>query len=542
MIREEIKKLVIQSIRKAQKQSELPAFDVPEIIIEHPENPKFGDYSSNVAMKLAGVAKKSPMKIAEMISKRCLDMNKKKELFEEMEIAKPGFINFTLSSKLLVKQLKEVLKQKEEYGEVKVGKGKRIQVEFISANPTGPLTIGNGRGGFAGDVLANVLERAGFRVEREYYWNDAKSSALILGLGKSIKGEEVVYAGDYVKKLPKEIKEKYQKNIKDSSAEEAGYYASEVLKEKIRKVISEKLKIKFDNWLSEQSLYDSSAVEKALKVLQDKRLTYKKEGAVWFKAKEFGDDEDRVLVRSEGTPTYFLPDIAYHLDKFKRKFKKVIDIWGADHAGYIKRLQGAVTALGFKRKLDILITQLVRLMKEGKEMRVSKRRGVFVTLEELVNEVGLDVARFFFLMHSLNTHMDFDLDLAKERSEKNPVFYVQYAHARIASIIRKAEKEDVKFERKADLYLLRHKAELDLIRELIKFPELITDIAKNYEVHRLPYYTTELATKFHSFYKQCRVLSDNKDLTSARMALVSASRIVLRNVLGTMGIGAPEKM
>lgn len=540
MIKDQIQKLIKKAIKELQKEKKLPKFDISEITIEYPREKAFGDYACNVAMQIAKQAKKSPLDVAKSLVTKLLDYSIAKLLFSKVEAVKPGFINFTLKPEWLAEQISEILKSGDDFGKINIGKGKKVQVEFISANPTGPLTMGNGRGAFTGDSLASVLKKAGFKVQREYYWNDSIQSSLILGLGESIKGITKVYGGPYIKKLPEKIKKKYKKNVKDLTVEQISRYASEIIKKEIKEVIEKKLKIKFDNWFSEQKLYDKKEIDKALVFLKKKRLVCYKERACWFKSTKYGDTEDRVLIRADGKPTYFLDDIAYLRDKFKRGFDKVIDIWGADHAGYVQRMQGAVEALGHKGKLDTLICQLVRLIKSGKVLRMSKRKGIYITLEELVDEVGLDVARFFFLQHSLDTHMDFDLDLAKERSEKNPVFYVQYAHARISSILRKA-KTGPKLSI-INYQLLKHPAELDLICQLIKFPEIIEDAAKDYGVHRLPYYTLKLAASFHDFYEKCRVISDDKELTQARLALVQATKIVLKNVLGVMGISAPEKM
>jgi len=539
MIKDQIEKLIKKAIQSAQKKKELPKFEIPEIVIEYPREKAFGDYSTNIAMQLAGKAKRSPLDIAELLVNKLISYKVTKLLFDKVEAVKPGFINFVLSPKFLVEQVKEIIKQEEKFGKSKIGKGKKVQVEFISANPTGPLTIGNGRGAFAGDTLASVLEKAGYKVEREFYWNDAKASTQIRQLGESVKGLTQVYGGAYIKELPEKIKKKYKKDVKSLSTEETGFYAAKIIEKEIENFVKKKLKIKFDVWFSEQSLYNKNKIDKVIAVLKRKKLAYYKEGALWFKSTKFKDDKDRVIVRSDGTPTYCLPDIAYHKDKFERGFDKVIDIWGADHAGDVKRVLGGVKALGYGNKLKILIHQMVRLIKEGKEVRMSKRAGIYVTLEELVDEVGLDVARFFFLMNSLDTHMDFDLDLAKERSEKNPVFYVQYAHARISSLLRKAKS--LKPQTK-NLELLNHPAELNLIRQLVKFPEIIEDTVKDYGVHRLPYYTLKLATSFHDFYEKCRVISDDKELGQARLALVNATKIVLENTLEIMGVSAPEKM
>ncbi|MEK7178289.1 MAG: arginine--tRNA ligase, partial [Patescibacteria group bacterium] len=481
--------------------------------------------------------------------------------FSKIE-AENGFINFFLSPECLHYQIKEILKQKDKYGWMDIKKSppslklrRTMQVEFISANPTGPLTIGNGRGGFYGDTLANILESQGHKVMREYYINDRGEQILLLG--RSIKRaqgspllipgtEEAVagmvpgisenlYKSEYINELAKQINKKL-------NAGEAGQKAVElILKTYIRPVIK-RLGIKFDNWFSEKSLYSPASGE-IMESLMRRDFIYEKDGATWMKTSQLGDSEDRVLIKKDGSETYFLSDILYHFDKFKiRKFDKVIDIWGADHHGYAPRLKAAIAAIGIPEdNLEIIITQLVRLVKNGKEVKISKRAGVFITLEELIDEVGLDAARFFFLMYSPNTHMDFDMELAKQRSEKNPVYYIQYAHARLSGILRKAHPtgDHPKGEK---FKLLKEKGELNLIRKLAEFPELLSEVSRNYEVHRLPRYALELAREFHNFYEKYRVITEDKNLTSARLALTMATKIVLANALNLMGIKAPDKM
>jgi len=522
------------------------------ILVEIPENKEHGDYTTNVAFPLAKIfppkadqpraGKRSPHTVAEELVKK-LNSQKIKD-FSKIE-ATGGFINFFLSPECLYHQVKEILKRKNKYGFSGEGRAKKVQVEFISANPTGPLTIGNGRGGFYGDVLANILESQGRKVIREYYINDRGEQ--ILTLGRSIKkaqgstllipginkvGDENLYRGDYINELAKQIDKKL-------NAEEAGQKAVElILKTYIRPVIR-RLGIKFNNWFSEKSLYKGDKYGKIMEGLMRRDFIYEKDSATWMKTSQFGDSEDRVLIKKDGSETYFLSDILYHFDKFKiRKFDKIIDIWGADHHGYAPRLRASLKILGIpEEKLDIIITQLARLVKGGKEVKISKRAGNFVTLEELISEVGLDAARFFFLMYSPNTHMDFDMGLAKQRSQKNPVYYIQYAHARISSILRKTKAAGGK-----NLELLKEREELNLIRKLAEYPELLVEIAVNYEVHRLPRYALELAREFHNFYEKERVITEDKNLTSARLGLVTATKIVLANALNLMGIKAPDKM
>ena len=491
-----------------------------KIRIDIPEDKKYGDYSTNIALKL----KKDPKRL----SLKLKAQNPK--LFERVEKAGPGFINFFISKDYLQGQVRSILKSREEFGQLKIGKNKKVNVEFISANPTGPLTLGNGRGGFCGDVLAGVLEKAGFRVEREYYINNTGEQ--IKKLGHSVLADsEAVYRGPHIDSL--------RKKIKKGRAELIGEKAAKIiLKEMIKPAIS-KMNIDFDNWFSEKSLQQKKETEKTLDFLKRKRLLYKKEGAVWFKSSKFSDDKDRVLIKADGQFTYFLSDIAYLKNKINRRFEVLFFFWGADHFGYINRIKAAAEAMGFSQdKVKIIIMQLVRLIRQGKEVKMAKRSGVYVTIDELIDEVGLDAARFFFLSRASDSHLNFDLDLAKEKSENNPVYYVQYAHARICSIISKSGGSKAK----VNFGLLNHPSELSLIKTLIRFPEVVEDTAKDYQVQRLPQYATGLAISFHQFYRDCKVLTEDSSLKEARLALVSAAQIVLRNTLFLMGVSAPKKM
>ena len=478
MVRDEIKKLLGSSAE-----------------IEIPKDKSLGDYSTNIALILAKQEKRSPMEIAKEIESRI--KNQELGMFEKIEVVKPGFINFFLSKEYLIKHLNDKVKN--------IGKGLKINVEFISANPTGPLTLGNGRGGFGGDILANILRKAGFDVVKEFYIND--------------RGGQI---------------EKLKKGLYKGEKREA----LEIQKEN-QKLITEKLKINFDVWFSEKSLYKKKEVAKVLDYLKKKNLVYKKEGALWFKSTNFGDDKDRVLIKENGEETYFLSDIAYLKNKFSRGFKKLIIFLGADHAGYVARMKAAVEALGYKKEqLDFIIMQLVRLMEKGQEVKMSKRAGVFIELKELINEVGLDVARFFFLARAANSHLVFNLELAKKKSQENPVYYVQYAYARINSILAKSNPP----AGGQNLKLLDSSEELNLIKQLIRFPEVVEDTAKDYQIQRLPQYSIDLAESFHRFYEKCQVISDNKETTRARLALLLATKIVFENTFNLMGISAPEKM
>jgi len=518
MVRQEIENLIQRAVRKKVK-----------IIIERPTKNVFGDYYTNLAI----VVKKDPHEIISRI---------KSNIFEKVEI-KNNFINFFLSKKYLQKQLKEILKQKDKFGELKIGKNKKTNIEFISANPTGPLHIGNGRGAFFGDVLANVLEKAGYKVFREYYVNDAKNNNQIQELGKTALGEGTSYLTAYLAELIKKLNP-YLKKIKSET--DVGYFLSQNILGDIRKFIKEKLKIKFDFWVFEQNIYRQNRVKKVYEFLKEKKLIYKKDEAWWLDLSKF-NQKDEVLIKENGQPTYFLSDIAYHKYKIERGFKKIINIWGADHQGHIPRMKAVMEILGYKGEFDILITQIVRL----KNRKMSKRKGEIITLEELINEVGLDVARFFYLTKSLDSQMEFDLDLAKEQSEKNPVYYIQYAYTRICGILRKTKNQKSPKEslclsmeqaKTKNLDLLNHPSELALIKQLVRFPEIIEDTARDYQVQRIPKYALELANSFHKFYQDCRVLTEDKNLKEARLLLILATKTVLNNTLNIMGISTPEKM
>jgi arginyl-tRNA synthetase len=528
MIREEIKKSLQKAIKKLWKEKKFPGFKLSKIKIEYPEMEIYGDRSTNVAMQIAKSVKKNPIEIAETLKSKIKDQ--KSKIIERIEVAKPGFINFSLSKEYLQKEIKRILKEGEKFGQLKIGKNKKIQVEFISANPTGPLTVGNARGGPLGDVLGNVFKKAGFKVEKAFYIND--HGMQILTLGHSVlKDSEAQYKGAYIDDL--------RRKIKIDDPYRVGEKAAQYIITGIRDTTTA-MRIDFDEWFSEKELHESGEVDKVIEILKKKDLTYEKEGALWFKATKFGDNRDRVLVKKDGEKTYLAGDIAYHRYKFKnKKFDKVINIWGADHYGDVPGLQAGVSALGFKGKLDIILLQFVTLFEKGREIKMSKRLGTFVTMDELIDMVGIDAVRFFFLQKSASTHLNFDLELAKEQSEKNPVYYIQYANARICSILRKVSSSK---SRALDFRLLNHPSELNLIKQLVRFPEIIEDTAKDYQVQRIPQYALDLATAFHRFYRDCRVLSEDKKLTKARLSLVFSAQIVFRNILGLMGISAPEKM
>ncbi len=517
MLKEEIKKIILDATGENSE----------DFSVEISDDKSHGDYSTNVALILAKKLGKNPKEVAELI----IEKIGKDSLFAKIEIAGPGFINFFISEKHLQEQIKIVLKEKNKFGDLKIGKRKKVNIEFISANPTGPLTLGNGRGGFGGDVLSKVLEKVGYKVSREYYIND--TGAQIKKLGHSVlKDAEAVYKGKYIDEL--------NKKIKGSNPEKVGKKAGKMILEKMIKPSVKKMGISFDKWFSETTLYKDKEVDKAIDELKEKGFTYESEGAVWFKSKDLGDDKDRVLIRADGIRTYFASDIAYLRNKFERGFEKLIIFLGADHYGYVARLKAACHALGYKKEdIDAIVLQLVRLFENGKEVRMAKRTGIYITIDELIDEVGLDVARFFFLQRALNTHFNFNMDLAKEKSEKNPVFKVQYAYARINSIFKKAK---LKNQKAKSLEMLKEESELQLIKQVLKFPEIVEDAANDYQLQRIPQYALELADGFHKFYEKCKVISDDKKLTEARLSLIFAVEITLKNVLELMGVSAPEKM
>ena len=547
-MKQSIQKLISHAILESKKAYSWDDFEVPGIVVDYPKNEQFGDYTTNIALVLAKNIGKSPITIAENLKSQILNLNNSD--FERVEVAAPGYINFYLSKKYLQELVEKINTEKNDFGNSEIGKNIKINNEFISANPTGPLTVGNGRGGFYGDSISRVLKKDGFDVTSEYYVNDAGEQVIKLG-HSVLKDEKAVYGGEYIDELSKILAAEINvgnKSIEDEFAKKIGLAAAEIVLEKyIKPTTQDKMQITFDKWMSEKSLYDEGFVDRAVELLKKKGLTFEDEGALWLRTTDFGDDKDRVLVKSNGQKTYFASDCGYILSKMERGFEKIIESWGADHHGYIARFRAAAQALGFSGELKFLIVQLVKVIKDGKEVRMSKRAGNVVLIDDLIDDIGHDVTRFFFLMYSPDTHMNFDLGLAKERSAKNPVFYVQYAHARIFSILSKAKDSGIfnsQFTISNDgKELLAHEKELSLIRELNKFPELVETIAESYEVHKLPQYAMKLADKFHSFYDVCRVIDENdEDLTKARLFLINAVRIVLDETLDLMGVSAPEKM
>lgn len=492
-----------------------------------------GDYTSNAAMQLARVAKKNPMEIAERIKGVLETIPKSKKMFSSVEVAAPGFINFFLSPEYLRSETVKLLKLGEDYGKVAIGKNKPANVEFVSANPSGQLHVGNGRSAFYGDALGNVLQKAGYKVEREYYINDAKVSKQIQTLGATALGRGEAYLSPYLKE---KIAALQPKLAKIHSETDGGYFlAQEVLKD-LKKFITKEMGIKFDHWMSEESLYKQRLVMDTYDLLKKKGLVFEKENAYWLDMSRF-NQKDEVLLRTNGSPTYFLSDIAYHRDKIKRGYKKIIDIWGADHQGHVPRMKAVMDILGYKGEFEVLICQIVTI-KGGK---ISKREGNIISVNWLIDEVGVDAARFFYLQSGLQSQMEFDVALAKKRSSESPVFYVQYASARINSILRKSKVKKIDFT-PAMFDLLEHPSEMELAKELLRLPEIVEDAAGDYQLQRLCLYAVNLATSFHKFYRDCKVISKDAELTRARLALIYATKVALVNTLSILGISAPEKM
>ncbi|MBI5045713.1 MAG: arginine--tRNA ligase [Candidatus Niyogibacteria bacterium] len=512
-----------------------------EINFEVAAEERFGDYATNAALVLRTG---NPKEVAQKLADKLRGSARFNEYVEKTEVAGPGFLNFWLSHAALRRAF-------ESLGKKFPKKAGKINLEFISANPTGKLHIGHGRGAFYGDALSRVFVYAGCRVDREYFINDSKESAQIKELGKTALGEGTKYLTDYlsVKRKAQSAKLKNLQPIRQPADYklqtnlygEAGFLLAEEIQKDNKKFIEADLGIKFGKWYSEEGALRAKGIfEKTLTSLQKEKLVYEKDGAMWLKTAEFGDDEDRVVVRSDKSYSYFLSDITYHADKFKRGYKKVIDIWGADHHGHVKRMEATKKMLGWKGDLNILISQLVTLKVGALRKKFSKRAGNVIYLEDLLREVGIDALRWFFLDKALNTHMDFDLELAKKQSAENPVYYVQYAHARISSILKNA-KGGAKLKKRISIVGLQHPSELALIKKLARFSEIVEDTAADYQVHRLTSYAYELAYAFSGFYRDVRVLNSGEN-EAARIYLISETQKILKTVLGLLGINAPDKM
>ncbi len=529
--------------------------EAPEPIISQPRTKGFGDLSTNVAMKLARSQRKNPGDIALVLSRKVSSC----EVLEKCEVAAPGFLNFFIKKSCWARLLKEILQKGEEYGRLSIGAGEKVQVEFVSANPTGPLHIGHGRGAAVGDAISKILGAAGYDVTKEFYINDMGRQIDVLGrsvllrakerLGEAVEMPEDSYHGNYIKDVAAEFIEAEGKAFMDMNEDEAVAlfkdYASKALLGDIKKDLSA-FNVEFDVWYSEKSLYEKDLVKKAMDELKKRDFIYEEEGAVWFKSTAFGDDKDRVLIKADGEKTYFASDIAYHGDKLERGFTTIINVWGADHHGYEARVRAFIEAMGrTSDALKVVFIQLVALLRDGQPVAMGKRSGEFVTLRQVMDEVGSDAARFFFLTRRSDAHLDFDLELAKQQTSENPVFYVQYCFARILSIFEFAGEKGFtcpeNFTAK-DLERLGLPEEIEIIKHLANFESVIEKSARELEPHRITFYLMGLAGLFHPYYNKNRVVTEDRGLTEARLLLLKATGTVTGIGLGLLGISAPEKM
>ena len=544
------------ALSAARAAEELTGAEEPAgLAVEVPKIASHGDWATNAAMILAKIEKKAPRDIAAILMKYLADPE---GYIEHMEIAGPGFINFTLSPKWWLHMLAEIGQRGSQYGHGDLGRGKKVQVEFVSANPTGPLHVGHGRGAALGDALARVMAAAGFDVSREYYINDAGRQMQTLGRsvlyrylelwGREVDFHKDLYQGEYIKDLAAEVRERDGDAYLSMAEEEAVNILYPWAADKILAGIRDDLAafgVSYDAWFSEKSLFETGQVDAALHDLRERGFLYDEGGALWFAATRFGDDKDRVLVKSSGEKTYFASDIAYHRDKYRRGFELVINLWGADHHGYVARLKSGVEAIGYRQDmLEVLLVQLVNLLRGGEPVAMSTRAGEFVTLAEVVAEVGADAARFYFLTRRSDSPLDFDLEVAKSQSADNPVFYVQYAHARITSVFKTAAERGLNAEGTAgaDLTRLVEDEELTLMKQLAAFPEVVEGAAANLEPHRLTHYLTDLAKRFHPYYNRHRFVTDDLELSRARLCLAGAVKQVVANGLNLLGINAPDTM
>ena len=560
IIKNKIKQLIFQAAKQAHKNGVLPCSDLPAsefsgIELEEPKISAHGDFSSNIAMVMASIQKMAPKKIAEAIIKNIDDSE---GIIDKTEIAGPGFINFFVNPSAWYPVLKDIHDAGDNYGASDIGAGKKIQVEFVSANPTGPLHVGHGRGAAVGDSIANILSFCGYDVQREYYINDSGRQINTLGSsvflryqelsGKDIDFPQDYYQGDYIKEIAESIlkdkKDELLNQDEDQAVKYCACFAADTILNGIRCDL-ENFGVKFDKWFSEQTLFDSNRVQDIINDFKAQGVIYEKDQALWFRTSDFGDEKDRVVVRSNGQTTYFASDIAYHQDKYERGMEKVIDVWGADHHGYIPRMTASIIASGrSKDQFGVILVQLVNLLRGGVPAAMSSRAGEFVTLKDVVDEVGSDAARFIFLTRHYESKLDFDLELAKKKSNDNPVFYVQYVHARISSIISKGKEQgiiDIKWKDQA-VNLLKEPEDISLIKALARYPEAVEAGGRLMEPHRITYYLMELSSAFHTYYNKHKVLTDNPDLTFGRLYLILAVQKVIKNGLNLLGVSAPEKM
>jgi arginyl-tRNA synthetase len=548
-----VRNLISEALSRAKESGTLTLENLPDVVVEEPKDKKFGDYSTNIAMLLAKSERKSPRAIAESI---CGHFNDEPRV-QSADCAGPGFINIKMSDSFFAERLGQAREKGEDFGKSALGGDRKINLEYVSANPTGPLHVGHGRGAAVGDTLGNILQFAGYEVCKEYYVNDVGNQINILGnstwlrylevCGQTIDFPDDHYKGDYIKGIASEIFDKHEKGFLSKPEEESKRFFKTYANDWVLSGIKSDLKqfrVGHDVWFSEKSLHDDGKVKASLGWLREKGHIYDEDGATWVKTSPFGDEKDRVIIKQDGSQTYFCSDIAYHKDKIDRGFYKIIDIWGADHHGYIPRMQAVLEAMEFDKEVfKVALVQFVTLKRGGEKVQMSTRSGEFVTLSDVVDEVGVDAARFFFLMRSSDSHLDFDLELAKQKSNDNPVFYVQYAHARISNVFFTAKDNEIDMSSlgKANLSLFAAD-EIELAKKVLSFPEVIEKAAESLEGHRLTYYLQELAANFHSYYKKNRVVTDDIPLTLARLALLECVRNVIKQGLSLMGISAPDKM
>jgi arginyl-tRNA synthetase len=558
-MKQEIKELIYKALKKAFQKGDLPSSEFTEVEIQEPKARMHGDFSTNIAMIMASSQKMAPKKIAETIINHMDDSG---SIILKTEIAGPGFINFYLRPSAWYPALRKVYKEGERYGSSNLGNHEKIQVEFVSSNPTGPLHVGHGRGAAVGDSVGNILSFCGYDVQKEYYINDSGRQINTLGrsvflryrelFGEKIEFPATCYQGDYIRDIAIKIKDingdKFLDPNEKKDEEKVVSYCARLAAEKILEGIRQDLDsfgVTFNKWFSEQSLYDSGMVDSVINHFKKKKFIYEKDGALWFKTSDFGDEKDRVVVKNNGEKTYFASDIAYHQEKYERGFDLVIDVWGADHHGYIPRMSASVQASGRdKNQFHVILVQLVNLLRGGQPLAMSTRSGEFVTLKDVISEVGRDAARFIFLTRHYDSPLDFDLELAKKKTSDNPVYYVQYVHARISSIIRKAVEREIRGIVTDDeaVAMLIQPEEVELMKALARYPETIENSAKLMEPHRITFFLMNLASLFHAYYNKHRVLTDDPVLSRGRLYLITAVQKVIRNGLTLLGVSAPDKM
>ena len=550
-----IRKLISDALDKAAKSGELELSILPEILVEKPKDEKFGDFSTSVSMMLAKSERKKPRDIADVL---CRHLKNGDSQVSSVDIAGPGFINLKMAPSFFLTRLMKVAELGDKFGSSDAGKGKKVLLEFVSANPTGPLHVGHGRGAAVGDMLGRLLKKAGYDVSTEYYINDVGNQMNTLGRSTWSRYRELLgikeefspdnYQGEYIKDIAQGIIDKHGKEFLDKQVDEVlpffRKYSLDSILSGIRNDLSE-FGVEFDRWFNEKSLYDDQLVDTAVNWLRDKKHIYDKDGAVWLNSSAFKDEKDRVLIKQSGEKTYFCSDIAYHKNKIDRGFEWIVDLWGADHHGYVPRMNAALEAMGYNKDVfKVMLVQFVALKRGGEKVSMSTRSGEFETLSDVVKEVGVDATRFFFLMRSSDSHLDFDLELAKKESPENPVFYIQYAHARICSIFRKANDEGLSLPSISDIDLspLADEEEFSLIKKILAFTETIDKSAELLEVHRIAFYLQDLVAAFHGYYSRHRVVSEDVPLSLARLFLMDCLRTTIHNGLSVMGVSAPEKM